>query len=179
MACQLLHVDMPSFLCLFLVVVFSSSKSIFTNFNICPTCFGHYKVPASAENTHNFSYNTNNFHKVTNNFSDSPSNFTHFPPILGIKNVETPRVRGVSTFVLQRYNIFERNANRLQALTAPKACRFSFLFEMSFLWNELGIITAVQALIPLHPPHYIAGRGNCCRDISARGVLSRACKAVP
>ena len=78
MACQFLHVDMPSFLCLFLVVVFSSSKSIFTNFNINPTCFGHYKVPVSAENTHNFSYNTNNFHKVTNNFSDSPSNFTHF-----------------------------------------------------------------------------------------------------
>ncbi len=106
MACQFLHVDMPSFLCLFLVVVFSSSKSIFTNFNIYPACFGHYKVPASAENTHNFSYNTNNFHKVTNNFSDSPRNFTDFPAIFGIKIVETPRFTEVSPRLYYKDNKF-------------------------------------------------------------------------
>ena len=55
----------------------SIEKSL-TNFNIHPTCFVNYKGPASAENTHNFSYNTNNFPFSPNIFSDSPSNFTGF-----------------------------------------------------------------------------------------------------
>ena len=54
------------------------AEKTLTNFNIQSACFVNYKGPASAENTHNFSYNTNNFSFSPNIFSDSPSNFTDF-----------------------------------------------------------------------------------------------------
>ena len=54
------------------------AEKTLTNFNIHTTCFVNYKGPASAENTHNFSYNTHNFSFSPNIFSDSPSNFTVF-----------------------------------------------------------------------------------------------------
>ena len=62
----------------FLLMFVVFAEKTLTNINIHSACFVNYKGPASAKNTHNFSYNTNNFYKVTNNFSDSPSNFTVF-----------------------------------------------------------------------------------------------------
>ena len=66
-------------------------KNTLTNFNIHTTCFVNYKGPASAENTHNFSFSPNNFSDLPSNFSYSPSNFTDFQAKNGIKTVETPR----------------------------------------------------------------------------------------
>ena len=62
----------------FLLMFVVFTEKTLTNINIHSACFVNYKGPASAKNTHNFSYNTNNFYKVTNNFSDSPRNFTDF-----------------------------------------------------------------------------------------------------
>ena len=82
------------------------AKKTLTNFNIHTTCFVTYKGPASAENTHNFSYNTNNFSFSPNNFSDSPSNFTDFSAKNGIKNVEIPRFTEVSPRLYYKDNKF-------------------------------------------------------------------------
>ena len=82
------------------------AEKTLTNFNIQGACFFNYKGPASAQNTHNFSYNTNNFYKVTNNFSDSPSNFTDFSPKNGIKIVEIPRFTEVSPLLYYKDNKF-------------------------------------------------------------------------
>ena len=68
------------------------AEKALTNFNILCTCFVNYKGPASAENTHNFSYNTNNFSFSPNIFSDSPSNFSDFPTIFGIKKWRYPEL---------------------------------------------------------------------------------------
>ena len=82
------------------------AKKTLTNFNIQDACFGNYKGPASAENTHNFSYNTNNFFFSPNIFSDSPNNFTDFPAIFGIKRVEIPRSAEVSPLPYYKDNKF-------------------------------------------------------------------------
>ena len=74
------------------------AKKTLTNFNIHTTCFGNYKGPASAENTHNFYKVTNNFSFSPNNFSDSPSNFSDFPEIFGKKSGDTPDLLGYLHF---------------------------------------------------------------------------------